>query len=94
MKAASERSRPNAFQSIGTSSSIARQPAYSWPATLVKVALALLPMEVIAPKHTTTMSANMTAYSTAVGPSSDFKKRLIFEAMFFMESLQKCETTR
>jgi len=93
MKAASEEAARMRFNR-SANLAIARKPAYSWPATLVNVALALLPMEVIAPKHTTTMSANMTAYSTAVGPSSDFKKRLIFEAMFFMESLQKCETTR
>jgi hypothetical protein len=39
-------------------------------ATEVKVAIAFDPSVVIAPMHTTTMSANMTAYSTAVGPSS------------------------
>src|SRR5262249_8949305 len=32
------------------------------------------PRIVIAPMHTTMMSANITAYSTAVGPSSRFKK--------------------
>lgn len=51
---------------------------------MVKVVLARLPIEVIAPKQTTTIRASITAYSTAVGPSSDFKKRLIFEAKFFM----------
>src|SRR5437868_4791086 len=42
--------------------------------TVVNVALALLPRVVIAPMQTTMMRASMTAYSTAVGPSSDFKK--------------------
>src|SRR5262245_61522263 len=39
-------------------------------ATFSNVLLALLPNVVIAPMQTTMMSASMTAYSTAVGPSS------------------------
>src|SRR5262249_58921980 len=42
--------------------------------TLVKVALVLVPRVVMAVMHTTMMSASMTAYSTAVGPSSFFRK--------------------
>jgi hypothetical protein len=42
--------------------------------TEVKVLLALLPRVVTAVMHTTMMSASITAYSTAVGPSSDFRK--------------------
>ncbi len=61
---------------------------YSWLATLLNVALALVPIEVIAPKHTTTINASMTAYSTAVGPSSDAKKRCTLETKFFIASLQ------
>src|SRR5256885_2334885 len=38
-----------------------------------KVWLALVPMAVMAAMHTTMISASMTAYSTAVGPSSFFK---------------------
>jgi magnesium-transporting ATPase (P-type) len=38
--------------------------------TLLVVTLALLPMVVLAPMQTTMMRASMTAYSTAVGPSS------------------------
>src|SRR5436309_3408461 len=38
--------------------------------TLVNVLLALLPSVVTAPMHTTMIRASMTAYSTAVGPSS------------------------
>jgi hypothetical protein len=41
--------------------------------TEVNVLLALLPRVVMAAMHTTMMSANMTAYSTAVGPSSFFR---------------------
>ena len=37
---------------------------------VANVLLALLPSVVIAAMHTTIMSASMTAYSTAVGPSS------------------------
>jgi len=55
-----------------------------WPATDVKVADALLPTVRTALKQMTIISDNITAYSTAVGPSSDFKKRLIFDAKFFM----------
>ena len=46
--------------------------------TLLKVELALVPTVVMAARHTTMMSANMTAYSTAVGPSSFFRNRTIF----------------
>jgi hypothetical protein len=42
--------------------------------TEVNVALALVPSEVMADTQTTMMSANMTAYSTAVGPSSRLMK--------------------
>jgi len=42
--------------------------------TVVKVWLALVPRAVMAIKHTTIMSASMTAYSTAVGPSSFCRK--------------------
>src|SRR5262249_15521552 len=43
--------------------------------TLEKVLLALLPRAVMAVMHTTMISANMTAYSTAVGPSSERTNR-------------------
>ena len=42
--------------------------------TVVNVALAFVPRVVIAAMQTTMMSASMTAYSTAVGPSSRFRK--------------------
>ena len=45
-------------------------------ATLLNVVLAFVPIEVIAVKHTTTISASITAYSTAVGPSSETKEIL------------------
>jgi hypothetical protein len=41
-------------------------------------------MLVTAVKQTTIMSDNITAYSTAVGPSSLFKKRFNFMAKFFI----------
>ena len=44
-------------------------------ATLLKTAFALVPRAVMAVKQTTTISANMTAYSTAVGPSSAHSNR-------------------
>jgi hypothetical protein len=46
----------------------------TWAATLLKVLLALEPRVEIAVIQTTMMSASITAYSTAVGPSSFFKK--------------------
>src|SRR5580692_5380572 len=42
--------------------------------TVVKVVLAFWPRVVIAARQTTMIRANMTAYSTAVGPSSRFRK--------------------
>ena len=65
------------------------EPTYSWLATLVKVDLALLPIAVMALKQVTTIRANITAYSTAVGPSSDFKKRSTLQAKFFIRALLK-----
>lgn len=75
----------NFFNSDGQQS---QGNAYSWSATSWNVAEAFEPIEVIAPKQTTTIKANITAYSTAVGPSSDFRKRCTFEAKFFIASLQ------
>src|SRR5262249_30640789 len=43
--------------------------------TRVKVLLVLVPRAVMAVMHTTIISASITAYSTAVGPSSCFRKR-------------------
>ena len=42
--------------------------------TLVKVLLALLPSVVMAAMQTTIIRASITAYSTAVGPSSFTRK--------------------
>src|SRR5437762_12907638 len=42
--------------------------------TPVNVVLAFWPKVVMAARQTTMMSASMTAYSTAVGPSSFFRK--------------------
>ena len=39
---------------------------------------AFVPIDLIAVKHTTTISDSMTAYSTAVGPSSDLRNRRTF----------------
>ena len=47
-----------------------------YPDTFVNLAFALLPTEVTAARHTTMIRAIMTAYSTAVGPSSDTMKFL------------------
>ena len=47
---------------------------------LVKVELAFEPSVVIAPMQTTMIRASITAYSTAVGPSSAFKKFMIEQA--------------
>src|SRR5438105_15729361 len=42
--------------------------------TLLKVLLALEPIDVTATRHTTMIKASITAYSTAVGPSSALTK--------------------
>src|SRR5262249_35689599 len=51
--------------------------------TVVKVALALVPSAVIATRQTTMIRANMTAYSTAVGPSSLLKNVLMRVNIFY-----------
>jgi hypothetical protein len=49
-----------------------------------KVLLALVPRVVIAAIQTTIMRANITAYSTAVGPSSFFRNETIGLRNLFM----------
>jgi hypothetical protein len=49
----------------------------------LNVELAFVPIVLIAVKQTTMISANITAYSTAVGPSSAIKNRTTLEANFF-----------
>src|SRR5262245_38106161 len=53
-------------------------PADALSDTFPNVSLALLPRAVMAKMHTTMIRASMTAYSTAVGPSSFFRKRTVF----------------
>ena len=50
----------------------------------LNAALAFVPTAWIAVKQTITINANIMAYSTAVGPSSDFKNRETFETKFFI----------
>src|SRR5262249_3952623 len=50
-----------------------QEPTAAFRAALAKVSLAFLPRRVMAAMQTTTMRASITAYSTAVGPSSPFK---------------------
>jgi hypothetical protein len=56
--------------------------------TLWKVLLADVPRDEMAVKHTTTMRASITAYSTAVGPSSETRKRCNFKASDLIQFLQ------
>src|SRR6478752_5712898 len=55
-------------------------------ATDWNVALALVPTARMAVKHTITINANITAYSTAVGPSSETRKRCTFKEELFISS--------
>ena len=61
-----------------------RRHPYSDAAMLLNVVLVAVPTELIAVKQTMTIKANMTAYSTAVGPSSETRKRCIFLASDFI----------
>src|SRR5215210_7061447 len=56
--------------------------------TKLKVLLALEPRVVMAAMHTTTIRASITAYSTAVGPSSAFRNDTRFLAIDFMRNPQ------
>src|SRR6516162_4341599 len=58
--------------------------AAAFKATLLKVPWALEPRVLMAAMHTTMIRANMTAYSTAVGPSSRFKKSATKRVSFSM----------
>ena len=56
--------------------------------TLLNLLLALLPTAETDARHTTTIRASITAYSTAVGPSSDtMKLRMLFRIEFFILSI-------
>src|SRR6056297_892207 len=57
-------------------------------ATLWNLSFAFEPIRPTLPRHTTMIKAIMTAYSTAVGPSSSFRKLTTFSAKFFMSLLQ------
>src|SRR6185503_4172646 len=58
--------------------------------TVVKVWLALVPRVVIAVRQTTMIRASMTAYSTAVGPSSRARKLTMALVKFFMVGFLLC----
>src|SRR5438874_12269898 len=66
--------------------------------TVVNVWLAFWPRTVMAAMHTTIIRASMTAYSTAVGPSSactNFTtERVRFCNMAKVSLVQRCGTTR
>src|SRR5438128_1770186 len=57
---------------------------WSWFATFWNVEFAFVPIERIAVKHTITIKASITAYSTAVGPSSETRNRRTFKARLFI----------
>src|SRR5438128_8872054 len=65
--------------------------------TDLNVVLAFLPRVVMAPMQTTTIRASMTAYSTAVGPSSRFKNsttKLPSFRMCFLHWKKESETEK
>jgi len=62
-------------------------PVGSDPSRLVKIPLTVVPIPEIAASDKTIIRANMTAYSVAVGPSSDFKKLMArFRKWFILGS--------
>jgi hypothetical protein len=63
-------------------------------ATLLNVALVLVPTELMAVKQTITIRANITAYSTAVGPSSETRKRCTFRASDFIIFLHSSQSLK
>src|SRR6516162_4535526 len=75
--------------SYGRESGASRQGAASLLLTVVKVALALVPRAVMATRQTTMMRASITAYSTAVGPSSLFRN-LTSEALIRFSMSTPC----
>ena len=63
--------------------------------TMLNVELALLPSVVIAAMQTTMIRASMTAYSTAVGPSSFFRNETrLFEIACMRLSVGVVRTNR
>ena len=57
-------------------------------ATLLNVVFVVVPIALIVAKQTMMIRASITAYSTAVGPSSETKKFLTLVAKCFIENLQ------
>src|SRR6266545_5211707 len=68
--------RPELMQICSRGSSPGYEPVVLPMVSLTEenVLLELVPRAVMAAMHTTTISASITAYSTAVGPSSRFRK--------------------
>src|SRR6478609_8068897 len=62
----------------------------AWAATLENVVLAFDPRVVMAAMHTTMIRASITAYSTAVGPSSFFTNSTSFWVNFRISLLPVC----
>src|SRR5262249_12378582 len=88
MTGTGHRVRPVAPSSDGTVDSVGRRAQDAdtavFKATLLKVFRALEPMVVMAAMQTTMIRASITAYSTAVGPSSSFRKRSTLVNHFLM----------
>src|SRR4051794_41255749 len=77
-------SRRGSWDSCVSQSAVGTQlPATAVP-TVVKVCLALVPRVVMAAMQTTMIKASITAYSTAVGPSSRFRNVTTDFAKFFI----------
>jgi hypothetical protein len=68
---------------LGRLDQVVVRPAF----TLLKVPLTLVPSEVTIVMQAIKMSASITAYSTAVGPSSLVRNRQIRDVKVFIEAL-------
>ena len=80
----SARTYGDAMRQVGCKSDLS--DGYQVGRDVTNVELAFVPIERIAVKHTITINANITAYSTAVGPSSETRKRCTFRARLFIAS--------
>src|SRR5262249_14372799 len=72
---------------------VAQEPllaAAVFSATLLNTLDALLPRVVMAAMQTTTMSASITAYSPAVGPSSSLRNRTPLASHLFIDPCPFC----
>jgi hypothetical protein len=77
---------PEMWQPARVCEAVFEAIGYRVVATLLNCVFAFVPIARMAVRQTTTISDNMTAYSTAVGPSSEQRNRLMLVESSLIEA--------